>query len=202
MSFARSGRRVLIIDADLRKPSFVANSKDSVGLSGLLTGDEPLDANVIGSSTEGLFLLPSGVIPPNPAELLSSPRLPALIEEAGEIFDIIIIDSPPLLGFADAPILGSVCDATIVVIESGSIRRPAAQRTIERLMESRSNVVGVVLTKFDAKKSGYESGYYYYSYGRGAYAYGSKRSNKGANNRRKIRLFDSAETSRQPLDHE
>lgn len=202
MSFARSGRRVLIIDADLRKPSFVANSKDSVGLSGLLTGDEPLDANVIGSSTEGLFLLPSGVIPPNPAELLSSPRLPALIEEAGEIFDIVIIDSPPLLGFADAPILGSVCDATIVVIESGSIRRPAAQRTIERLMESRSNVVGVVLTKFDAKKSGYESGYYYYSYGRGAYAYGSKRSNKGANNRRKIRLFDSAETSRQPLDHE
>lgn len=203
MSFARSGRRVLIIDADLRKPSFVANGKDSVGLSGLLTGDEPLDSQVIGSSTEGLFLLPSGVIPPNPAELLSSPRLPALIEEAGEIFDIVIIDSPPLLGFADAPILGSVCDATIIVVESGSIRRPAAQRTVERLMESRSNVVGVVLTKFDAKKSGYESSYYYYSYGRGAYAYGSKRSNKGANNRRKIRLFaGSSEEARQPIDHE
>ncbi len=203
MSFARSGRRVLIIDADLRKPSFVANSKDSVGLSGLLTGDEPLENHVIGSSTDGLFLLPSGVIPPNPAELLSSPRLPALIEEAGDLFDIVIIDSPPLLGFADAPILGSVCDATIIVVESGSIRRPAAQRTVERLMESRSNVVGVILTKFDAKKSGYESGYYYYSYGRGAYAYGSKRTGKAAGNARKIRLFaDSADTARQPPDHE
>lgn len=189
ISFARSGRRVLIIDGDLRKPSFVAKAGASVGLSGLLTGDAVLADNLIGSGTEGLFLLPSGVLPPNPAELLSSPRLPDLIEEACEMFDMVIIDSPPLLGFADAPILGSVCDATLVVIESGSIRRPAAVRTIERLHESNANIVGAILTKFDAKKSGYEAGDYYYAYGRGAYAYGSKRSAKRLNNRRKIRLF-------------
>ena len=201
MSFARSGRKVLIIDADLRKPSFVAKAGDSVGLSGLLTGDQVLEDNLIGSGTEGLYLLPSGVLPPNPAELLSSPRLPDLIEEACEIFDMVILDSPPLLGFADAPILGSVCDATIVVIESGSVRRPAAVRTIERLRESNSNIVGAILTKFDAKKSGYESGYYYYSYGRGAYAYGSKQTGKRLQNRRKIRLFaDQADRYAEPSD--
>ena len=202
MSFARSGRRVLIIDGDLRKPSFVANARDSVGLSGLLTGDADLRDNVIGSSTENLYLLPSGVIPPNPAELLSSPRLPALIEEAGEIFDVVIIDSPPLLGFADAPILGSVADATVIVIESGSIRRPAAVRTVERLFESQSNVVGVVLTKFDAKKSGYENGEYYYSYGKGAYAYGSKRSGQSSGKRRKIRIFAEGAAGPPPIEHQ
>lgn len=202
MSFARSGRRVLIIDADLRKPSFVANARDSVGLSGLLTGDADLRDNVIGSSTENLYLLPSGVIPPNPAELLSSPRLPALIEEAGEIFDIVIIDSPPLLGFADAPILGSVADATVIVVESGSIRRPAAVRTVERLYESQSNVVGAILTKFDAKKSGYESSEYYYSYGKGAYAYGSKRAGKSSSKRRKIKIFAEGGSSPPPIEHQ
>jgi capsular exopolysaccharide synthesis family protein len=190
MSFARSGRKVLIIDGDLRKPSFVAKAGQSAGLSGLLTGDDPLADHVIGSGTEGLFLLPSGVLPPNPAELLSSARLPDLIDEACEIFDIVIIDSPPLLGFADAPIFGSVCDAALVVIQSGAIRRQAAQRTLERLLESNTNVVGAVLTKFDAKKSGYGYGDYYYSYGRGAYAYGARRSGRSvAASRRKVRLF-------------
>lgn len=202
MSFARSGRRVLILDGDLRKPSFVARADASVGLSGLLTSDALLEDNVISSATENLFLLPSGVIPPNPAELLSSPRLPALIEEAAELFDIVLIDSPPLLGFADAPLLGSVAEATILVIEAGTIRRPAAVRTLERLLESQSNVVGAVLTKFDARKSGYESSEYYYSYGKGAYAYGSRQAGK-ASGRRKIRLFaDGPGAGRTPIDHQ
>ncbi|MBI1399415.1 MAG: polysaccharide biosynthesis tyrosine autokinase [Hyphomonas sp.] len=189
MSFAKTGRKVLIIDADMRKPSFVANAKDSIGLSGLLTQDVALTDQVVNSSTEGLYLIPSGVIPPNPAQLLSTPRLADLIAEAGEYFDIVIVDSPPLLGFADAPILGSVCDATVIVVESGTIRRPAALRTIERLFDSNSNVVGVMLMKFDAKKAGYESGDYYYSYGKGSYSYGAKQVSSAARNRRKIRLF-------------
>ena len=199
MSFARSGRRVLIIDSDLRKPSFVANARDSIGLSGLLTSHEPLDQHVIAASTDNLFLLPSGVIPPNPAELLSGPRLPALLEEATSLFDIVIIDSPPLLGFADAPILGSVAEAALIVVESGSIRRPAAQRALERLHESQTNVVGAVLTKFDAKKLGYEGGYYYYSYGKGAYAYGAGKASK----RRKIHLFaDRQGQAHTPIDYQ
>ena len=189
MSFARTGQKVLIIDGDMRKPSFVANPADSIGLSGLLTQDAVLSDNIVGSSTPGLWLLPSGVIPPNPAELLSSPRLAALIELAGEQFDIVIVDSPPLLGLADAPILASICEATVLVIESGAVRRPAALRSVERLMESNANVVGAMLTKFDASKSGYESGEYYYSYGKGAYAYGARKVAGNDRNRRKVRLF-------------
>lgn len=198
MSFAKTGRKALIIDGDMRKPSFVADAKDSIGLSGLLTQDAALSDNIVGSATEGLYLLPSGVIPPNPAELLSSPRLAALIEEAGEYFDIVIVDSPPLLGFADAPILGSVCEATIIVLESGAIRRPAALRTLDRLLESNANVVGAVLMKFDAKKSGYENSEYYYSYGKGAYAYGAKKAGNADRSRRKIRLFAEPGPDRDP----
>jgi len=190
ISFARSGRKVLIIDGDLRKPSFAANAQESAGLSGLLTGTEALADHVIGSATKDLYLLPAGLLPPNPAELLSGPRLPALIEEACEIFDIVIVDSPPLLGFADAPILGSVCEATLVVVESGSIRRAAAQRTVERMQENNANVCGAILTKFNAKKTGYYSGYYYYAYGPGAYSYGARAPKKSIEaSRRKIRLF-------------
>jgi Mrp family chromosome partitioning ATPase len=110
------------------------------------------------------------------------------------MFDIVLVDSPPLLGFADAPILGSVCDATLVVVQSGAIRRAAAQRTVERMQENKAHIVGAILTKFDAKKTGYYSEYYYYAYGRGAYAYGAKPSAQRAEaSRRKIRLF--ADTS-------
>ena len=191
MTFARSGSSALIIDADLRRPSFVANAKESVGLSGLLTQDHQLSDQIVASNTPNLFLLPSGIIPPNPAQLLTSVRLARIIEEAEENFDIVIVDCPPLLGFADAPLLGSVCDATLMVVESGSIRRPAAERTLERLLESDANVVGAVLVKFDAKKSGYENSDYYYAYGSGSYDYGAKRIKSSSSKRRKVDLFSA-----------
>jgi capsular exopolysaccharide synthesis family protein len=189
MTFAKTGRKALIIDADMRKPSFVAAPGASIGLSGLLTRDEALVDNVVNSATEGLYLLPSGVIPPNPAEILASGRLPELLAEASEFFDIIIVDSPPVLSFADAPTLGSHCDATIIVLESGSIRRPAAVRTVERLLDSQANVVGAILMKFDAKKVGYDSSEYYYSYGKGAYKYGGRKVKETSRSRRKIKHF-------------
>jgi capsular exopolysaccharide synthesis family protein len=189
VSFARSGKRVLIIDGDLRKPSFMSPPGASVGLSGILTGDDDLAANIISSETDNLFLLPSGLLPPNPAELLSSSRLVWLIDHAREMFDMVVVGSPQLMGFADTLILGSVCDATVIVIEAGSQRRAQALRLVERHFESRSNVVGVILTKFDARKSGYESSYYYYAYGEGAYNYAGKRSGKGVESRRKVRFF-------------
>jgi polysaccharide biosynthesis transport protein len=128
-------------------------------------------------------------LPPNPAELLSSSRLVWVIDQAREMFDIVLVDSPPLMGFADTLILGSVCDATVIVIEAGSQRRAQALRLVERHFESRSNIVGVILTKFDARKSGYESSYYYYAYGGGAYNYADKRKSKGIESRRKVRFF-------------
>ncbi|HIM29175.1 MAG TPA: capsular biosynthesis protein, partial [Planctomycetes bacterium] len=148
--------------------------------------------NVVTSRHQGLFLLPAGVIPPNPAELLSSPRLKSIIVEAETAFDLVIVDSPPVLSFTDGPLLGSLCEGAVIIIQSGAIRTPSALRTIGRLMESRTNLLGAILTKFDAKKVGYDSAYYYYSYAeRGAYAYREKAVPDRESLRRKVHLFSA-----------
>lgn len=190
MAFAKIGQRVLIIDADMRKPSFVANSGASIGLSGLLTREAELMQNIVASRHDGLFLLPAGVIPPNPAELLSSPRLKSVIAEAEAAFDLVIVDSPPVLSFTDAPLLGSLCEGAVIIIQSGAIRTPSATRTIGRLLESQTNLLGAILTKFDAKKVGYDNAYYYYNYAeKGAYAYRENQIPDRESVRRKVHLF-------------
>ena len=189
ISFAKLGRRVLIIDADLRKPSFVADKDMSQGLSGLLTTDSSLKDNVIFSQSYGLHLLPSGPIPPNPAQILSSLRLREIIEEAEAMFDIVIVDSPPVLNFTDGPVLGAACEAAIIIFKSGSIRTPAAQKTVERLKDNGVDVIGAIVTHFDAKKTGYDYNYYYYAYGEGASEYGTESTSKAESAKRKIRLF-------------
>lgn len=189
-AFARIGKQVLIIDADMRKPSFVADGESSIGLSGLLSKGRDLQENIIYSESTGLYLLPSGVIPPNPAELLSGQRLKDIIKEAEEHFDVVIVDAPPMLNFTDGPVLGTACRGALVVFKSGNIRTPAGERTIERLRENRVNVIGAVLSHFDAKKAGYDYNYYYYAYGAGAENYGNKQlKDKRESSRRKVRLF-------------
>lgn len=200
-AFARIGRSVVIIDADMRKPSFVVENGSSVGLSGLLTSDEPLNQHTIESDTSGLWLLPSGVIPPNPAELLSGPRLRQIIREAEDAFDIVIVDSPPVLSFADAPLLGSACAGSVVVVHSGQIRRPAVERTLGRLYESRTNILGVILMKFDAKTAGYDYGYYYSAYGSAAYNYVELSGSAKDRARRRIKL-QAAESQDDPYHDE
>lgn len=192
MSFAKVGRRVLIIDADMRKPSFVADAGASIGLSGMLTRDANLSEQIVRSGTENLFLLPAGIIPPNPAELLSSPKLRTVFNEAKSMFDLVVVDSPPVLSFTDAPLLGSIAEGSVIVVQAGSIRTPAVQRTISRMLDSRTNVLGVMLTKFDAKKSGANYSYYGYAYGKNAYSYSEKQVSDSNETRRKIRIFSEA----------
>ncbi len=197
MSFAGVGKRVLIIDADMRRPSFMADPGASVGVSGLLTSDASLRDHVVPGSVENVFLLPAGVIPPNPAELLASPRLSRLLEDASLLFDIVIVDSPPVLGFADSPTLSSACECTVLVLQAGGVRRPTALRTLDRLEAARGHIVGAILTKYDLKKAGdniaygYGYGYRYY------YAYGQedrgRRLSAEARARKKIRLFVSSD---------
>ena len=190
VAFANAGKRVLIIDADMRRPSFAAAPGASAGLSGCLTQEEPLETNVIPGPVANLFLLPAGFVPPNPAELLASPRLGVLIAEARQVFDLVLVDSPPVLDFADAPSLASVCDGTLLILQAGAIRRPVARRTIDRLLEAQGMIVGALLTKYDVRRSGYAYGYNY------NYAYGYKASPGGvaaeALKRRRITLFASA----------
>jgi capsular exopolysaccharide synthesis family protein len=112
-----------------------------------------------------LFLMPTGPWPPNPAELLSGAKMLALINLATEKFDHVIIDGPPVLGLADALVLGNLAEATILVIDAGSTRRGYAQGAIKRLRSSRTHVLGGILVKVDGSGHayGYYQNYYYYN---------------------------------------
>lgn len=163
-NFARLGNRVLLIDADMRKPAFVANAQAG-GLSTLLTGRGSLLDAVFETKVEMLTLLACGPIPPNPAELLASPNLRRVLSEAKQNFDMVIVDGPPVLGLADAPLLGAACDQTLLVVESGKTRRAAILESIMRLRASGTQILGAVLTKYNARSSGYGYNYEPYKYG-------------------------------------
>lgn len=169
-TLASLGSSVLLIDADLRKPTFRGPSSTSQGLSSLLAGSDKVAECVHPTQMERLFLLPSGPIPPNPAELLASARFKEILDEAAQRFDHIIIDSPPVLGLADAPMLASSTEGTLMVIEAGAIRRAAALNAVNRLRASDARLMGAILTKFNALKVGYGYGYGY-GYGEDIYAY-------------------------------
>jgi polysaccharide biosynthesis transport protein len=161
-AFARRGNRVLLIDADMRKPAFVTGAEKKDGLANLLTNRDPLMDHLV--RTEGVWLLPCGPLPPNPAELLSSPRLQAILAEASAEFDQVIVDSPPILGLADTPLLSSLAGGTLMVVESGKTRTRAATEAVSRLRHAGGNVIGGLLTRYKHDAVGYGYAYEPYRY--------------------------------------
>ena len=162
------GARVLLIDADMRNPSMhkLLQRPLGSGLSNVLTGQSDLDSLIQPSNTPNLSVLMAGPIPPNPAELLSSGSVERILSEATSKFDHVVIDGPPILGLADAPLLARTVEATVLVVESGRTRTTQARHAIDRILAVRGNVIGAVLSKFDMRNSGYGYGYgYNYSYG-------------------------------------
>ena len=166
-SFARTGEKVLLIDADLRKPTFVSQQSEGRGLAFLLTSEEPLINYVEATNTENLSLLPVGRYTGSPAELLASVRLNQLVAEAQREYALVVLDGPPVLGFADAPLLGALAERTIIVIESREARTGAVSEMVRRLQASGTRIVGAILTKARGDGSGYGYNYYSYSYGSG-----------------------------------
>ncbi|MES3154527.1 GumC family protein [Sphingomonas faeni] len=158
-NFARVGATVLLIDGDLRKPSFKAGGRRDIGLSKLLVSGDPIAGHVVATNTQGLSLLPSGPVPPNPAELLATMRIHAIVEEAMRQFEVVVVDAPPVLGLADAPVFGSICEATLMVVESGSVRRTIVLSALDRLFGAHARVAGAILTKYNPKTAGYGYGY-------------------------------------------
>ena len=178
-NFARLGLRVLLIDGDLRNPSLhrVLQIENTAGLSNYLTGGMPLARVVQPTATACLSFIPCGPLPPNPAELLAGSRVEMLLREARGMFDCVVVDGPPIMGLADGPLLASVVSGTMIVIEAGGTGRNLARVAVRRLNVGAPRILGVLLTKFDAKKSSYGYGYGYgYAYD---YAYGSKPQIKG-----------------------
>jgi capsular exopolysaccharide synthesis family protein len=163
-NFARRGRRVLLIDSDLRKPAFKA-ATERVGLSKLLTTEEQVQDHVLETQHENLWLLPSGPLPPNPADLLSTGRIRKIIADARENFDLTIIDGPPSLGLADAPLLAAAAGNTLFIVESGKTRTRAAIEALNRLEATGTRVLGAALTKSEEGSAAYgRYGYYGYGY--------------------------------------
>ena len=167
-NFARREKSVLLIDSDLRTPAFKA-ATDKVGLSKLLTTDDPVAAHVVETQHPNLSLLPSGPVPPNPADLLATGRIRRIIAEASEQFDIVIIDGPPTVGLADAPLLAAAAGHLLFVVESGKTRTRAAIESLNRLEATGTHILGATLTKFVSAGTAYGYGSYGYGYG---YGYG------------------------------
>jgi capsular exopolysaccharide synthesis family protein len=167
---ARTGNRVLVIDADMRRPAMhrMFGLTNGEGLSNYLAGDDQLDTLIRPAGTEGLFLLPAGPNPPSTPELLETDRLSRLLTEAKQSFDYVVVDAPPLLGLADAPLIANRVEGVVFVVQAHSSQRGMAQVAIERLRNSKANVLGAVLTKFDHRRADYG---YSYNYG---YSYGSE----------------------------
>jgi polysaccharide biosynthesis transport protein len=162
-NFARRGASVLLVDCDLRKPAFKASS-EKVGLTRILTSEEEdVRKHVLPTQFEDLWLLPSGPIPPNPADLLSSGRFQEIFQQLAQLFDIVICDAPPVLGLADSPLLASVVGNVMFVVESGKTRTKAALESIRLLRASGVQIVGATLTKSGEDLGGY--GYKAYGYG-------------------------------------
>ena len=160
--FAQAGRRVLLVDADLRRPgvSGVFRLPNGTGLTTLLRDDGDLNGIAQATDQEGLRILTSGPLPPNPAELLGSQRMRALLERLTSGVDLVIIDSPPVQPVADAPILSSLADATILVIDARRSHWGAVARACDALRHAGASLAGVVLNRVPVAAGSAYTGYY------------------------------------------
>ncbi|MEP5568713.1 MAG: polysaccharide biosynthesis tyrosine autokinase [Halioglobus sp.] len=180
ITFAQTGSSVLLVDGDLRNPSLhkVFSKPNDNGLTNYLTGDAEPARVTQPTGVDKLYVMTSGPVPPNPAELLHGSRILDLVALAGKRFDYVIIDGPPLLGLADALLLADVAHATLFVAAAGQARNGGVEAGLKRLQHSRANVIGSVLTKFDLNKSSYGyGGDYGYAY---SYSYGVDDERKSA----------------------
>ncbi len=164
IALSQTGARVLIIDADLRKPKIhkIFDEENGLGLSNFLSGQGELEAIIKKTEIPNLYYIPSGPIPPNPSELLGSNLFKSMLESLGESFDHLVLDSPPVLGFADSIILSTAVDGVILVVLSGKTPRETLQRAKEILYQVNAKILGVVINRVDIQRSDY--GYYYYKY--------------------------------------
>jgi polysaccharide biosynthesis transport protein len=174
IAIAQSGKRTLLIDADMRRPrlhkSFGITNDN--GLSNLIIGNQKLQDCIVGTEVEGLEILPCGPIPPNPAELLHTENFRTVLKDLKQQYDQIIFDSPPVSPVTDAMILGSILDGVVFIAHAGKTSIPAARRSKRRLEDVGGRILGIVLNNVDLEgrsRSGYYDDQYYYYHRTGYY---------------------------------
>ncbi|HIX78230.1 MAG TPA: polysaccharide biosynthesis tyrosine autokinase [Candidatus Fusicatenibacter merdavium] len=168
ISLAESGKNVLFIDADLRKSVLLGSTKAGQqtvkGLTHYLTGQSELQDVVYSTNIPKLYLIYSGPLPPNPAELLGGKNFRSFLKAVRKVYDYVIIDTPPLGNVIDSAVIAEECDGAILVIESGVISYRFAQEVKAQLEKSNCPILGVVLNKVDMQKQAY--GKYGKNYGK------------------------------------
>ncbi|MCT2398074.1 GumC family protein [Novosphingobium mangrovi (ex Huang et al. 2023)] len=178
VDLARLGKSVLLIDADLRRPTLHRRmaEKNVPGLTELLVGDASFDAVLHPSGFDHLTYMTGLPIPPEPSLLLGGDRLPRVIEEATARFDVVVVDSAPMLGLSDTASIASLTDGVLFVIDASRFHRGAVKSALRRLSMVNAKIIGAVVTKFDARSANGDYAYYGYNY----YSYGSDRSSADA----------------------
>ncbi|HID07142.1 MAG TPA: polysaccharide biosynthesis tyrosine autokinase [Armatimonadetes bacterium] len=170
IALAQGGQRVVLLDADLRHPGLhrVFGLNNAVGLTSILVGDFDLQQALQPTGVDNLELLASGPIPPNPAELLDSPRMQSLIEQLKNYADVVVIDTPPAGLVTDPMVLATHADGVLLVLEPGRVSREALKRIKDLMEMAHGRIVGAVMNKITPKSSYYYyyayADYYYYRY--------------------------------------
>lgn len=163
VTMALSGKKTLIIDADLRNPTQhkIFNIGNNLGLTNLLVNENlHLEEVAIAAPTNNLFIVPSGPLPPNPAELVNSNKMRSFIASLTNYFDTIIVDAPPVTVVTDAAIMASYLDGVVLIAASGQVLKEQASAACDQLRRVKANILGVVLNKVPANGS-YFYNYYY-----------------------------------------
>ena len=173
--FGALGTKVLVVDADMRKPTMHRQFgvDNTLGLSNLLTnsvGRDDLPGTIKKTKEDNVWVITSGTLPPNPADLLSSTKMALLVQYMSARFDLIIIDSPPVIGLSDAPILSRIAHSTLLLVSANNVSRKSAKAALKRLRSAGANVIGAALSRFAVGKFDYNyaykyMNYYYYQYG-------------------------------------
>lgn len=198
IAMAQAGRRVLLIDADFRKPTVhkVFALSSAVGLTSIMLGEAPRERAIHPSGIENLDVLPCGPVPSNPAEILNGQGFLDLLEGLDRLYDHIIIDSPPVVPVTDARILGALCDDTILVLRAQKSTRRLSQHAAEGLVSVGTRILGVVVNDVPRRRDGYG---YYYGYGNGyryyQYGYGEAAPQGG-----RLLTAESADPAALPTD--
>ena len=164
--FAQAGQEVLLVDADLRRPSLhrIFNIPSERGLTNVLVGESDISEVMFETDVPGLRIVPTGPLPPNPAELLESEQMNRVIERTKDMADVVFFDSPPAIVLTDAVIISSKVDRTILVAEAGQVTRDAFNEMCRLITNARGTILGVVLNKLRLSAADYYYYYYYYDY--------------------------------------
>jgi capsular exopolysaccharide synthesis family protein len=157
MALAQSEQMVLVVDADLRKGRChkLVNVPNQNGLVNVLTGQIGLRSSIKETAVRNFFVLPRGVLPPNPADLLMSHKMNEVIEELRRSFDFVLIDSPPAIAVSDAAVVSSLCDGVLLVFHAQKTSAHAARQAVERLDSIGATMLGVILNGVDIRNPDY-----------------------------------------------